>query len=212
MKYTSIVVVLFIVAAVAFYYLSRPSYIPWKNNTIIKIVDKTYSEGLPHTSDANTIIMPENAWKDSKKDSTLRHEMVHISQRRNRAAWFQFYKDEWAYEIYKGPIPEELHDVRPNPDTADSPYIVWKGRWLFTALYSDDRTLRNARVVVWDLDTRRFTSIPAEWRAFFEGPTKLNQYEHPHEIAAEYITNGETMKKSVAAQKLFASRIFLHEN
>jgi hypothetical protein len=93
--------------------------------------------------------------------------------------------------------------MRPNPDTADSPYIVWKGRWLFTALYNDDRTLRNARVVVWDLDNSRFTSIPAEWYSFFEGSKKLNQYEHPHEISAEYITNCKNVDTSPAAQKLF---------
>jgi len=145
--------------------------------------------------------MPENAWIATQREDTLRHEMVHISQRRNRDAWYHFYKDEWDYEVYAGEIPDELRDIRPNPDTADAPYIVWKKRWLFAAVYGTRRTLRNARIVVWDLERSALTDIPAEWRSFFESPyTKLNQYEHPHEISAEYVTNGN--KNTVAAQKL----------
>lgn len=158
-----------------------------KNGTEILIVKNEVSEGLPHTSDSNTIVIPENVWKSDTLDSTLRHELVHIDQKRNLETWYTFYKTFWDYTPYKG---DKRFDLRPNPDTADQPLMVWRDRWIFVPEYSTERTLRSANVRVLDLSTNAFVPIPDEWRAFFEEKSYIvHQNEHPHEIAAEFLTN-----------------------
>ncbi len=172
---------------------------------IIEIVDPACQEGLPHTSDSNTIRMTESAYADSRSATTLKHERVHLDQKRNPAVWYEFYRRFWEYDVRQEPpygIPKEyVKQLRPNPDTADKPWAVWRNRWVFFPTYGPNTTLRKADVRVWDLNTERFTSPPPEWRAMFcVSNTCPHQYEHPHELAAEYIAEGH---QSDAAVKLF---------
>jgi hypothetical protein len=160
--------------------------IPYKDGTIINIVNDSCTEGLPHTTNENTIIMPLASWNSMRREETLRHELVHIRQRRDSAAWFEFYRIEWNYVPIA--LPPELASIqiRPNPDTADKPYMIWKDRWIFLPVYTEDHTLKNAIVRVYDIRTHKFVEVPPEWTAFFS--TGLHQIEHPHEISAELLT------------------------
>ena len=205
MKY-QIPLLLFICTIMLFivYYFSLPTpctvleRIPYKDGTTIHIVNDTCSEGLPHTSNTNTIIMPLSSWNHERREDTLRHELVHIRQRRDSELWYEFYRTHWDYVPTS--LPPELSSglIRPNPDTEDKPFMLWRGQWIFIPIYSQDRSLRKATVRVYDIQTKSFTSIPPEWTAFFS--TGLHQYEHPNEISAEFLT---TRRECTASLKLY---------
>jgi hypothetical protein len=173
---------------------------------MIEIVDPACKEGLPHTTDQHTIRMTEDIHSGPDRDRILVHERVHLDQRRHPAIWRDFYKRAWSYTLLTEP-PAELrkyvNDYRPNPDTADSPWAVWRDRYVFFPMRGRDGGLRNAEVKIWDLETHAFVTLPATWRDMFCATSDkcVHQYEHPHEIAAEYIADGSL---APAAQKLFA--------
>lgn len=185
--------------------------IPYVDGTTIDVVGDSCSEGLPHTIDRNTIIMPLSSWTSSHRESTLRHELVHIRQRRDASIWYTFYRDEWGYESVALPPELDSRSIRPNPDTADSPFMLWRGKWLFLPIYNADHTLRNADVRVYDIQNKSFTSIPPEWTAFFSasklggghGTADLHQYEHPHEISAEFLTSRRECSASLKLYSFF---------
>jgi len=173
---------------------------------VIEIVDDDCQEGLPHTTGLNTIRMTKHAYHSETNDMTLKHERVHLDQKRHRAKWYDFYQREWEYELTSTPptgLPSAFSSrLRPNPDTTDAPYAIWRQRWVFFPVYNASRTLKSAPTIVWDIQTSEFVDPPSAWKAVFCSPEDgcPHQIEHPHEIAAEYITNGST---SHAAVKLF---------
>ena len=169
----------------------------------IEIVDETCQEGLPHTTDSETIRMTRAKYEGKRIDELLIHERVHLDQKRNRLKWLQFYKQFWDYDIVKeSPLPSAYTKrLRPNPDTADAPWAIWRERYVFFP-YSDGGELKNAKVRVWDILEKKETSIPEQWKARF-CDTEMgcpHQYEHPHEISAEFITK---RPRSKAAGQLF---------
>ena len=172
------------------------------NNGTIEIVDTDCQEGLPHTTTMNTIRMTESVWNSERRESILVHERVHLDQKRRPREWEEFYRSVWNYELLTSPpsgFPSA--EIRPNPDTTGKPWALWRGRYLFYPQYGPERTLRNAPVLIWDTQKQQHVDIPPEWRSeFCHGETCPHQYEHPHEIAAEYVTQSST---SPSAVKLF---------
>jgi hypothetical protein len=172
---------------------------------IIEIVDSSCQDGLPHTWSETIIRMTEKDWNSSRRDEILRHERVHLRQRREPIAWRNFYRSAWGYEYTQSPPPgipsHWLNRIRPNPDTEDGLWAIWQGRYVFFPVYRDaKKSLRNAIVQVWDIVKQKMVDPPAEWKQHFcDGGNCPHQYEHPHEIAAEFITDASN---SPAAQQL----------
>lgn len=170
---------------------------------VIEIVGDLCQDGLPHTTGPQTIRMTQSVYDSARRDEILKHERVHLEQKLNPRKWEEFYRN-WKYTLFSHPPPDLPHElrsnVRPNPDTSVQPWAVWNDRYLFFPVYTSS-SLRNAKVIVWDLQEKRVVALPGAWRTMFctEG-TCPNQFEHPHEIAAEYITLGSS---SIAAEKLF---------
>ena len=159
----------------------------------VQIVDGACKEGLPHTTDARTIRMTADVWGDPRRRAEIMtHERVHLRQKSDLGAWAKFYAGAWGYKCYARPpadIPRELVErLRPNPDTADAPWAVWRDRWVFFPAYSENASLRGAEVIVWDTELHRQVPLPDAWRALFCGRACPHQYEHPHEISAEWLT------------------------
>lgn len=162
----------------------------------VELVNPTCESGLPHTSDANTIRMSEDIWNSNTRNSILKHERVHIVQRRFPDAWNRFYKEKWGYELHREPpnsFPDaEKQKIRSNPDTAAIPWAVWQNRYWIVPLYkcSETPTLLGVNTSIWDSENKEWKeSMPQEWRSFFCGDGKCpHQWEHPHEIAAELWT------------------------
>jgi hypothetical protein len=176
----------------------------------IEIVDDDCQEGLPHTTDSKTIRMIRSVWDGPRRNAILDHERVHLSQKSMRDAWSDFYKSSWGYKCVSTPpssIPADLITrLRPNPDTSDSPWAIWRDRWVFFPAFSADGTLRGAEILVWDLATKKLVPRPILWEAEFCGTgTCPHQYEHPHEISAEWLAATDDIRAPAAA-KLFAWR------
>lgn len=183
-------------------------------NTWIEIVEDTCEDGMPHTSDGYTIRIPAPVWNMSqeRRDSVLRHERVHILQRRNPDQWRAFYKRHWGYTLHQEPpvaarIPEDVRaKVRGNPDTWPTPWACWEGRYWFLPMYTDTQKprLRNSEVRVWDAERGDWCSPPVGWTAKFcrSGGVCPHQWEHPHEIAAELWTDMSDWSGAPAAALL----------
>jgi len=158
-------------------------------NTIFEIVNDSCESGMPHTTDVDTIRFPDWLWKKRDSDEfhkVLRHELIHLLQRRSPTAWRVHYK-RWGYTIQKDPpagIPAEIVErVRYNPDVADAPWAIYKDRYVTVACYKSTTNpqLRETEIVIWDLELgKQIKEMPDEY------PWKgLHQGEHPHEISAE---------------------------
>lgn len=165
------------------------------NGTTIQTVSKTCEAGMAHTRPGDRIIIPDSI-PLPHRDQTIRHELIHIHQRRNPDAWRTFYRRAWSFQFAEAPpanLPAAVKEARrSNPDTWDpatgGPWAVWQGRYWPVPIYTDAKNpkLREARTVWWD-DWRQevLAFPPAEWSAFFGTPA---QDEHPHELAATYLT------------------------
>jgi hypothetical protein len=167
----------------------------------IEIVDEACKEGLPHTTDANTIRMTREKYDGKGITSLLVHERVHLDQKRRPEAWQEFYKQVWDYEIRQdSPIPEKYtKHLRPNPDTAAAPWAIWRQRYVFFP-YTETGELKSAPVRIWDMLENTFVAVPEQWKArFCDADGCPYQYEHPHEISAELLTKPN---KSVGAAQL----------
>lgn len=170
----------------------------------IEIVEETCKEGLPHTTNSDTIRMTKKNYESDGIKSLLVHERVHLDQKRNPEKWTKFYKQNWDYDITaKSPLPEHLTKlVRPNPDTAAAPFAIWRERYVFFPKMKEDMKLKTAEVQVWDLSENKEVDIPEQWKARFCDTSVgcPHQYEHPHELSAEFIT---LRPRSKAASQLF---------
>ena len=158
----------------------------------IAFCDDSCENGLPHTINETTMMIPESYSKD-RFITTVEHEKIHLLQRRHPELWEAWYKLLWSYTIHKTSPPEMpsilIEKRRHNPDTEDKPFACWRGRWWSLAVYNSNPTsLLDAKIVWWDEKTGSASSeAPPEWTDFFG---KQPQDEHPHEIAAQMIANG----------------------
>jgi len=158
----------------------------------IGFCDDSCEEGLPHTINETTMMIPESYSKD-RFTTTVEHEKIHLLQRRHPELWEAWYKLLWSYTIHKTPPPmmpsSLLETRRHNPDIEDKPFACWRGRWWSLTTYTINPTsLLDAKTVWWDEKTGSVSSeAPPEWNNFFGNQP---QDEHPHEIAAQMIANG----------------------
>lgn len=169
---------------------------PGLEGAVIELTDASCESGLPHTIGTNLIRIPVSAWTtQDRRDHILRHERIHLLQRRNPDAWAGLYND-WMWTVQEGEeIPSEVANapVRGNPDTWPARWACWKGRYWFVPMYRDLEApqLPDAEVRVWDAKEGRWTETPYEWRTLFcdERGRCPHQSEHPAEIAAEYASD-----------------------
>jgi len=164
--------------------------IPTKNG-IIEIVNDECKEGLPHTTDSNTIRMTRAKYTNGNLEKLLVHERVHLDQKRNPEKWLDFYKRQWDYEVFQeSPLPAiYTQRLRPNPDTALNPWSIWRNRYVFFPYAEEGTKLGDAVVKVWDIAEHKFVAVPDQWKARFCDVNGCpHQYEHPHEISAEFLT------------------------
>ena len=164
------------------------------NATTILTTPKSCEDGMPHTRTGDRIIIPDSTLMVDRH-RIIKHELIHISQRRHTKAWCKFYKEAWSFTLQANPpkdIPSSLKDARrSNPDTwcpkMGGPWSCWRERWWPVSIYDNmaQPTLKESHTVWWDSRTQQIlTTPPDEWTAFFGHPT---QDEHPHEISATLI-------------------------
>jgi len=187
------------------------------NATTVLTTPKSCEDGMPHTRTGNRIIVPDSTLMVDRH-RILKHELIHISQRRHAAAWITFYRNAWSFTLQAVPpadLPQSLKDARrSNPDTwcpkMGGPWCCWRGRWWSIPIYDDmiRPTLRASHTVWWDSQTQNIlTEPPGEWTAFFGHPA---QDEHPHEIAATLLvaecTSSEAGRRLMTWWRSFPQR------
>jgi hypothetical protein len=156
--------------------------------------------GLPHTSDANTIMIPESYSKQYLV-TTIQHEKIHLLQRRYPELWETWYTNLWSYRLAEEPPAEMplalLRRRRFNPDIEYKPFAVWKDRWWSITCYMTDtpRSLTDAKTHWWDAKTGvSGLEPPPGWLEFFGA---VAQDEHPHEMSAQMIANKSGNKNRI---------------
>jgi hypothetical protein len=167
------------------------SDVPLQGPLTLVYLDPRSDAGLPHTRGSSGIALPVFLlWEPNEK--TMQHELVHVSQKQYKDRWWKWYHETWDFSIA---TEDEIKEVperwrkrrRINPDTLDSPYTVWKGRYIPLSVFSSelDPDLRYCRRGFWDLHMAQWTwESPSGWeRLFGRG---FND-EHPHEIAAHWL-------------------------
>ena len=172
-------------------------------DTVIQTVHPTCEAGMPHTRAGDRIILPDSIQLPDREE-ILRHELVHILQRRHPDSWLAFYRRAWSFTFASAApqgLPAEIQAARrSNPDTWDprsgGPWACWQHRWWPVPVYRNPENprLRDADTVWWDSATGEvLRDPPAEWIAFF-GAT--SQDEHPHELAAVMLAGGITSSEA----------------
>jgi len=176
---------------------------PGPEGTRLQTVSRTCESGMPHTADGDRIRIPDLI-PEALRESIIRHELVHIWQRRSPELWSTFYRRHWSFEFPGDPpagIPDQyIQARRSNPDTWRHPWVRWMARWWPIAIYDqpDSPRLRESHTVWWDEHRQQILDTPpTEWTSFFGYPS---QDEHPHEISAVYLTDGDM--NSEAARRL----------
>lgn len=155
--------------------------------TLLITMHPTAEGGLPHTRPPNLICIPAY-YPESQYAEMIRHELVHIDQRRRPGIWRdKFVREGWT------PLPEGLNSfpadiqrrIRLNPDTLDDGFWAWQGRWVPLPLFEreDKPSLRETATRWYDLTTGSLLPQPPASFSQKYG-SQHPQAEHPREVVA----------------------------
>ena len=147
--------------------------------------------GMPHTRPPNLICIPAY-WPQERLQETIRHELVHISQRRNPQEWHsRLGAAGWAPVPAAALPPMWVIRCRLNPDTFHSPFWAWQGRHVPLPIFEreDKPKLKEISVRWWDLDAERLSNQPPTSFTQTYGPVDASSAEHPYELVAYHPTN-----------------------
>lgn len=181
------------------------------DDTITLILDSSADAGYPHTRAPNIICLPAaNAAATTSTASlaeTLRHEAIHIHQRRNPDFWRAAAKADGWEPATSSQLPLDLlQRCRLNPDTFHTPFWSWDGRWIPLPLFQRDLqpTLGGVEISWWDLQREALYPSPPSPFSDRYGP-KPSQPEHPYELlaveaAAAGITTDADLRRKLGNQ------------
>jgi len=170
---------------------SMETPVPIQGPLTLVYLDGRSDSGLPHTRGFTGIALPVFLlWKPDQ--TTVDHELVHLSQKQFYNRWFDWYKIYWNFRPAKEDefmsIPVKWRSRRRiNPDTLGTPYMVWSDRYIPLSVFSSETQpdLRNCKRGFWDLTLSQWTwEEPSGWVSTFG--SGFND-EHPNEIAAHWL-------------------------
>jgi hypothetical protein len=173
---------------------------PLRGPIQVVYLDGKSDAGLPHTRGKTGIALPVFLlWHPSEK--TMRHELVHLSQKQYPEKWWLIYERNWffkkASESQFTQIPMKWRSRRRiNPDTLKNPYVIWKDRYIPLSIFISETEpdLRYCKRGFWDLKLSQWTwEEPPGWVLMFG--SGFND-EHPNEIAAHWIDGSAGTEKS----------------
>jgi hypothetical protein len=152
----------------------------------VLIVNPSAEGGMPHTRAPSLICLPAY-YPEAKLEETLKHELVHISQRRNASLWLTRAKMEGWEPVDESEIPQNwLARCRLNPDTAATRFFAWQGRHVPLPLYvrEDKPDLRDIQVRWYDRQEGIVkTATPTSFTQKY-GKLSASSIEHPYELWA----------------------------
>jgi len=173
----------------------------------VKIIQlmPTADGGMPHTRPGDIICYPDISQLFSK--ITLIHELWHIHQRKFKDVWLKTFK-RLGWAIWNGELPEQLENARRyNPDTIDSPYWIFDGKWVPIPIFKDITRPNVSDVEIWFYDPENkyhIKRVPPELASYFPG-LPASAYEHPREITAYVLSEPEKYSSSQGFKHLIES-------
>jgi hypothetical protein len=175
---------------------ARCSYIPWtdpnsfssyalEGETIVTM-HPSADGGMPHTRPPATICLPAY-FPESRLEETLKHERIHLDQRRRYRSWITALSAEGWTRVGEEEIPEEYRKrCRINPDTCWSPFWAWDNRYVPLPFFirEDKPDMKDISVRWYDLDEKYLSSaIPSSLVKKY-GTLQSHSLEHPFELMA----------------------------
>jgi len=165
-------------------------------DTDVVVLHSSADHGYPHTRPPSVICLPESfihSSTDSQLDNTLRHEAIHIHQRKMPALWKQkCVRDGWV-PMKDTDIPQRFREkCRINPDTFyDTPFWAWKGEHVPLPIFIRENPRNIGEVAIQWLDLNSFTLFHEPPKSFVQMYGTPSQPEHPYEIlAVKYANEG----------------------
>jgi len=175
------------------------------NDADIVILHSSADNGYPHTRPKAVVCLPDTAVvgvADETLRNTLRHEAMHIHQRRFPALWkTKITNDGWT-PVENTNIPRRFREqLRINPDTSYDPFWAWESYHVPMPIFknADSLTLADVRIEWLDLRTGAlFHEPPPSFTRKYGSPS---QPEHPYEIyAVKYADEGISSNAGVYAK------------
>jgi hypothetical protein len=154
------------------------------------VMHPSADNGYPHTRPDANVCMPTTAIagvSDSDLADTLRHEAVHVHQRRNPEQWVAACLREGWWPVQPAQIPERFADrCRLNPDTiGDKQFWAWQTHYVPLPMFirEDAPTMAGVQVKWMDLRNNALSSEPpSSFKARYGA--NPSQPEHPYELLA----------------------------
>jgi hypothetical protein len=163
------------------------------NGTDILILHSSADNGFPHTRPKQVVCLPESFVINSDNNAlanTLRHEAMHIHQRKYPELWNNKCKEEGWTPIEKERIPKRFREqCRINPDTMHTPFWAWESHHVPLPMFSNARDINLGDVKIEWLDMRSGTLFHEPPSSFKERYGSPSQPEHPYEIYAVLYAN-----------------------
>jgi hypothetical protein len=166
--------------------MKAKSFLQDYKDVSVLIVNPTAEGGMPHTRAPSLICLPAY-YSESKLEETIKHELVHISQRKNASLWLTRAKIEGWEPVNESEIPKAwLSRCRLNPDTAAVRFFAWEGRHVPLPLFirEDKPELRDIQVRWYDKEEGIVkTAVPTSFTQKY-GTLGASSIEHPYELWA----------------------------
>jgi hypothetical protein len=177
---------------------SHCSYTVWNDQSLAKeaatflndssvqviVLNPSAEGGMPHTRGTSLICIPAY---HSNLGETLKHEMVHIHQKREPALWkMKLELDGWK-AVRDAVIPEIWRSrCRLNPDTFAARWFAWKGRYVPLPLFvrEDKPDLRDIQVRWYDMQEGIVSAATPSSFIKRYGDLGTSSMEHPYELTA----------------------------
>lgn len=158
--------------------------------TDIVVAHSTADEGYPHTRAGGVVVMPAatiTGNSTAELAETLRHEAMHIDQRRRPAIWAAACMRRGWWPLPASQIPPRYRDrCRINPDTMNpQPFWTWESHHVPLPLFTSEAPSSLGDVQIKWLDLRNGTLYAAPPPSFAaQYGSEPSQPEHPYELFA----------------------------
>jgi hypothetical protein len=156
--------------------------IPLLNGSTTVILHPSADAGFPHTRPTDLLCLPAPVATQSSTASlaeTLRHEAIHIHQRRNPSFWDAAARADGWEPAASSQLPLDLlQRCRLNPDTfTPTPFWSWDGRWIPLPLFTRDLqpTLGGIEIQWWDTEREALYLSPPSPGSERYGPRPSQQ-------------------------------------
>lgn len=164
------------------------------NGTDTVILHSSADSGFPHTRPKAVICIPDSfvtSSTDEQLSEMLRHESMHIHQRKYPDLWKTKCLGEGWSPVKTEDIPKRFRDqCRINPDTCyDTPFWAWDYNHAPLPMFRDTENVRLADVRIEWLDLRTGALFHEPPKSFTEKYGSPSQPEHPYEIYAVNFAN-----------------------